>query len=136
MITKRILTMKSKVGRGKYPNEEIGRLIDCECANWVRWVYYHYEDIDFIPEVKKAAGIVEEIPKPGVDNEAFLRNERGVYAKMKEELGELAYMVKVQRLKKTKRIADGCSRGIRLRDGFSKGRMARVNQGHGYIKGD
>lgn len=135
MITKRILTMKSKVGRGKYPDETVGRLLECDCTGYLRFVYYHFEEIDFTEEVKRAAGITIEIPKPGTSHEAYQQNERVGYDKLKEEVGEERYMAIAARAKKDKRIKDGAKRGQRYRDGFSRANMARVNQGHGFIKG-
>lgn len=136
MILRRVLTMKSKVGRGKYPNETIERLIACDLSDWIRYIYYHYEEIDFIPEVKSAAGIVEEIAKPGVDHEAFWRNEHAEWARQREELGDEAYMRLVRQIKKTRRINKGeTARSEIFERSMSKGALQTVNHGHGYIKG-
>ena len=47
----RICTMKSRLGVGRYPDTEVGRLLEIE-PNIIRYAYYHFEKIDFVDEVK------------------------------------------------------------------------------------
>lgn len=135
VITRRILTLKSRVGFGKYANEQLGRLIECDCAAWVRFIYYTCEAIDYTQEVKDAAQIYISIDKPGVDADARLENERKVWAQRKALLGDKAVMGHVNHVRKVARIAASTKRRIAHLDGFSKGNMQSVNHGHTYIKG-
>lgn len=134
-ITRRILTLKSRVGFGKYANEQLGRLIECDCAGWVRWIYYTSEAIDYTQEVKDAAQIYISIAKPGVDENARIDNERKVWAERKALLGDKATMGHVNHVRKVARIAASTKRRIAHLDGFGKANMQAVNHGRAYIKG-
>lgn len=99
MITRRILTMRSKLGRGTYAGETVERLIAADMAKVIRSAYYNYEEIDFADDVKVAAGIFIAIAKPGTGRDKYLDNERMNRCREREALGEDAYLRKVMPLK-------------------------------------
>lgn len=135
IITKRILTLKSKFGFGKYPDETIGRLIECDRDAYVRFAYYNFEEIDFTQEVKNEAKIYLSIEKPGISPDTGRANERKVWAQQKDMLGETKYMALCAQKMKTKRILEKAQNHIARLDGMSKGRLQQVNHGHGFING-
>lgn len=49
--SKRVLTLKSKLGFGKYDDSTIESIIRLEKHGYLRWVYFNYSGIDFIPEI-------------------------------------------------------------------------------------
>ncbi|MFM2392780.1 MAG: hypothetical protein RLZZ546_762 [Bacteroidota bacterium] len=49
--SKRVLTMKSKLGFGKYGDSIIESIIKLEKHGYLRWVYFNYSGIDFMPEI-------------------------------------------------------------------------------------
>jgi hypothetical protein len=51
VTTKRVLTLKSKLGFGKYTDLTIQEIINLGKASYLRWVYFNYENIDFLPEI-------------------------------------------------------------------------------------
>ncbi len=51
VTTKRVLTLKSKFGFGKYADMTIQEIINLGKVSYLRWVYFNYENIDFIPEI-------------------------------------------------------------------------------------
>ena len=90
--------MKSRIGAGTYGQYPIEDVIGAHQESWVRYVYYNIEHIDFNDEVKKAAKILIDIPKPGIDREAGRENERRV------KRGELEKMTDLERIKRYQHI--------------------------------
>lgn len=138
MITRRVLTMRSVMGVGKYPNETVERLLQSDNAKYIRAAYYNFEQIDFVDEVKRAAGIYIEIPKPGTARDLFLENEHLVWERLREELGDEAYMKKVaevrkrQSAKKIRRRISGRLDGLgtkAVRQAYNQGKLKRKPNG-------
>lgn len=59
-INKRTLTYKSKLGFGKYIDLTIQDILNLKKGQYLRWVYFNYEGIDFIPEILDIIQITEE----------------------------------------------------------------------------
>lgn len=78
---KRVLTLKSKLGFGKYENLSIEDVIKLSKNAYLRWVYFNYANIDFIPEILDTIQIPIEyrLKKPS-KNPEFLNivNEKAV----------------------------------------------------------
>lgn len=138
MITRRVLTMRSVMGVGKYPNETVERLLRSDNAKYIRAAYYNFEQIDFVDEVKQAAGIYIEIPKPGTARHLFLTNEHKVWEKRREELGDEEYMkevAKARRMQKATKTRELISErldglGIKaVRQAYNQGKLKRKPNG-------
>ena len=130
IVRHRILTMKSVLGIGRYNNIPIERLLLIE-PNAVRYAYYKYEAIDFNDEVKKAADIRIEIPKPGCDWDKYVENARLIRADLTEE-DRIHYAMAMRRKRRAENDA--------LRVGNAKGRymskayLQAVNHGNAKMK--
>jgi ABC-type xylose transport system substrate-binding protein len=74
MVKKRILTLKSKLGFGKYENITIDDIIKLQKDDYLRWVYYNYEFIDFMPEILDSIKISNEfrLVKPSKNPEMLV----------------------------------------------------------------
>ena len=64
---KRILTLKSKLGFGKYGKQTIADIINIGKNAYLRWVYFNYSNIDFMPDILDTIQIDVEyrLEKPG-----------------------------------------------------------------------
>lgn len=130
MITRRVLTMRSVMGVGKYPNETVERLLQSDNAKYIRAAYYNFEQIDFVDEVKRAAGIYIEIQKPGTARDLFLENEHLVWERLREALGDEAYMKEVARARKRQKATKTMKLISKRLDGLSiKAVRQAYNQG-------
>ena len=130
IVNHRILTEKSTIGIGRYDTIPIGRLLQIE-PKGVRFAYYRYEAIDFTPEIKKAAGIRIEIPKPGCDQSKYYENERLLRQDMTDE-----ERMKAAAVAGRWRRAQNCAlkHGNALGRYMSKGYMQAVNTGRAFTK--
>lgn len=125
-VTLRILTPASRLGIGRYAKERVDVLLSSN-PGAIRYAYYHFESIDFVPEVLESAGIRERIAKPGVNHDAFVRNNMFLIAAMTDE-ERIKYFA--QR-KSYKLRAHRAERAAHVHDTMtSRGRMAWKNQGH------
>jgi hypothetical protein len=84
IVQHRILTEKSKLGVGRYKNETIERLL-LICPKAIRFVYYHYESIDFVPSILEKAKIYLKLDKPATNDLRYKDNEHMIYARMTDE---------------------------------------------------
>jgi hypothetical protein len=50
-VKKRVLTLKSKLGFGKYESMTVESIIKLNKCDYLRWVYFNCANIDFIPDV-------------------------------------------------------------------------------------
>jgi len=122
--------MKSRLGIGKYPDTEVGRLLKVE-PNAIRFAYYHFETIDFVDEVKEAAGIKIMIEKPGVDHEKYIENSRLLVSEM-PDMERLKYISSVTRRRKIERSNRHSSEGVGTH--MSKRYLQAVNHGKASYK--
>ena len=130
IVRHRILTMKSVLGIGRYDNIPIERLLLIE-PNAVRYAYYRYEAIDFNDEVKKAADIRIEIPKPGCDWDKYVENARLIRSDLTEE----ERMHSAMHMKRRRRVENDALRaGNAMGRYMSKGYMQAVNHGRAKVK--
>lgn len=69
----RTLTLKSKMGFGKYPNETVDFVIKQKRIAYLRWVYFNMSKINFNDEVLGLLRITPkfQIKKPGKNPEQF-----------------------------------------------------------------
>lgn len=56
-VSKRVMTLKSVIGFGKYESLTIQRIVDMGKLSYLRWVYFSYEKIDFVEEILELLGI-------------------------------------------------------------------------------
>ena len=130
MITLRVCTMKSRIGAGTHGNTPIETVIAANQESWVRYVYYNIEHIDFNDEVKKAAKILIDIPKPGIDREAGRENERRVRRGETEQMTDLERIKRFQHIMRLKRQQQ---KAVNLSNFYgkqiSKAQLRDVNQG-------
>lgn len=130
MITRRVLTMRSVMGVGKFPNETVERLLQSDNAKYIRVAYYDFEQIDFVDEVKRAAGIYIEILKPGTARDMFLENEHLVWERLREELGDEKYMKEVAKARRQRAATETMKRISGRLDGLGmKAARQAYNQG-------
>jgi hypothetical protein len=75
-ITRRILTLKSKIKFGKYPDLCVGELINMRNFKDLLSMYYKLSKIDFNQEVKDILNITKniEIEKPGTNISLYNEN--------------------------------------------------------------
>ena len=59
-VNKRVLTLKSRLGFGKYANNTIQEIVNLGKNQYLRWVYYNYEHIDYIEEILNIIYITDE----------------------------------------------------------------------------
>lgn len=133
MITRRILTMRSKLGRGTYAGETVERLIAADMAKAIRSAYYHYEEIDLADDVKAAAGIFITIAKPGTGRDKYIDNERMCRKREREALGEDAYLRKVMPVKAYRTRQEWARRTSARLDGLGRAGI-RQALNHGKLK--
>lgn len=130
IVTRRVLTMKSCIGIGRYDNIPIERLLLIE-PNAVRYAYYKYEAIDFNEEVKKAADIRIEIPKPGCDWDKYVENARLLRGDLtEEERMHSAMSMKRRRRVENRALSAGNAKGRYM----GKGYLQAVNHGRAKMK--
>ena len=141
-ITLRKLAWKSIIDfSSKYQGMTIQQIFDQRHTATLRWYYYNYNKISFIPEILRAIGIEEEdeIKKPGKNpekgkevNERKNHNAKRYCAKAFENDDKKAIANIVSESKRRKRVANAkrvraeCSDNAK----YSKSSMAWKNQGH------
>jgi hypothetical protein len=77
-ILLRTMTLKSKLGFGKYINETVQKIIELHKIDYLRELYYKYEKITFTDEVLRLIGILSDkfdyrIEKPGTNPELYIK---------------------------------------------------------------
>lgn len=74
VVKKRVLTLKSKLGFGKYEFITLQDIINLGKKQYLRWVYYNYENIDYQEEVMSIIQLPVEyrITKPGKNPDKLL----------------------------------------------------------------
>lgn len=65
----RTLTLKSLLKFGRFHDHTVGRMIQLEKHDYLRWAYYNCSEISFMTDVLEIIGIKHIITKPGVDRE-------------------------------------------------------------------
>lgn len=115
----------------------IQQILDFKHTQYLRWVYFNFEGIDFNDEVKLKVGLITKsndwsIKKPGIDSDA------------EERLNKLKFMIMANRgTKEENTIAVSKSKNITNRNAkikirktnaferikYSKSNMQRINQG-------
>lgn len=141
----RKLSLKSRLGFGRYDTYTVGDLLKIGKAEYLKWVYYNCSQIDFLPEVKEAVGIVEEIAKPGVAPEKFrtmmdakieaIREERqrSWEGLTEEEKQMRRYKAAAIRKRINRQISGSRNRDRILSETsrhLTKGQLQAFNQGH------
>ena len=128
IVHRRVLTEKSKLGVGKYPNESVEKMLSIN-PRAIRWIYYNYEYIDFTPEVLEKAKIFIRLEKPAVNKIKFEDNEHIVYAKMTDEerLASLKEWSGKMAFRKRGDSQKGYARGFEQRT--IKGKLQSINHG-------
>ncbi len=123
--TRRTLTLKSKLGfANKYPDNTIQEIINLNKMDYLRWVYFNYEGIDFIPDVLDMIQIPVEfrLKKPAKNPDLLLEvnkivseEHKFVYLQSKEAIEKRAKAYKTAKIKKS---------------AVSKATLLRKNHGH------
>ena len=135
VITLRKLTWKSVIDfSSKYQGLTIQEMFDQHHTATLRWYYYNYDKISFIPEILRAIGIEEEneISKPGKDPEKgkALDSIKFYYARKHcnkaFEERNMEVILPIVRKKRKKEAR----KQIKERQQFSDTAMAWKNQGH------
>ena len=141
-ITLRKLAWKSIIDfSSKYQGMTIQQIYDQHHTATLRWYYYNYDKISFIPEILRAIGIEEEdeIKKPGKDPEKGKEvdkrknyNAKKYCAKVFENDDKKAIADIVSKSKRRKRAANAKRVRAEWSDNtkYSKSSMAWKNQGH------
>ena len=135
IVTLRRCTMKSVIGFGKYPTCTIEQVLAADASSWIRQLYYTVETIDFTDDVKEAAMIRVNIPKPGTSEDAWIENRAIITAELREGMTEEERMHFIMHKRKMERIQ---KRAYRKSDYFgsrlSKAQLQAVNHGRAYLK--
>jgi hypothetical protein len=73
IILLRTLTLKSKLGKGKYSNSTIDEIIKDGKTKYLAWAYYSLCHINFTNEILDLLkiNIEDRISKPGVDHQKY-----------------------------------------------------------------
>lgn len=130
IVNRRILTMRSKIGMGRYADIPIERVLDI-APNAVRYAYYRYDVIDFTAEVKEAAQIRIDIPKPGHDYDKYWENEQMIRGDLTDE----ERIKRAAMFRRGKRVTDSVLKhGNALGHYMSKGYLQAANHGRAKIK--
>lgn len=123
-VNKRTLTLKSMLKFGKYEDLTIANIINLGKGSYLRWVYYNYSGIDFMPDVLDMIQIPLDyrLEKPNKNPEMFdivndmaVEKHKFVYD-ISEELKEKR--VKSMNILRTKKT------------NISKVSLVRKNHGH------
>ncbi len=125
----------------QYQGMTVQQVYDQKHTATLRWYYYNYNKISFIPEILRAIGINEEdeIAKPGKDpaKGEEVDKKKGFIArkfcrKAFENDDKEAIASIVRESKQRKRVANAKRVRAELTDNtkFSKASMAWKNQGH------
>lgn len=137
----RTLARKSVLDFGKYEGRTVQQMLDLKNYRALRWYYYNYSKISFMPDILEEIGIPDgwRIPKPGKDpekNESLNRwkeqNVRCYLGRLSEDDATDA-IIKGRKVEKQKRQARNRRAAGFERDdrrNFSKGRMKQRNHGH------
>ena len=124
--TKRILTLKSKLGFGKYADVTISDIIKINKCDYLRWVYFNYNGIDFLPEVLNVIHIpleyrlVKPDKNPDILTEVNLKaDEKHKYRYDKEKIVDKD-LEKIKMCKKKKKKK------------FFESKISLMNKNHGH----
>jgi hypothetical protein len=75
MGTMRTLTLKSKMGFGKYSDYKVNDVLSVyKKPQYLRWIYYNMSHISFMPEILKEIDVINEINKPGKSPDLFVED--------------------------------------------------------------
>lgn len=130
IVRHRILTFKSVIGMGTYGDIPIERLLHIN-PKGARYAYYKFDAIDFAPEVKDAAGIRIEIPKPGHDWLKYVENEKILRGELTDE-ERIKQAAEMKHKRKVERTV--LYHGNALGRHMSKGYLQGVNHGRNHFK--
>lgn len=141
VVTLRKLAPKSILDFGKFEGQSVQQVLDQNHTRILRWYYYNYDRISFLPEILRRIGINEddEIPKPGKNPEKGIEvNER--LEKKEKRFCKDAFLSenkkKIATICRQKRERVKAERAILVRSEisdrskFSKAAMQRRNHGH------
>ena len=127
MITLRILTRKSKLGVGTYPNETVQKLLDMKMYRELRRIYYSYESISFQDDILDHIHLTHRIAKPGSDRSLIAVND----AEMDARLHGMARIKRDSHMGKLRRAEEAAmAQSRKFGNHLSKGRLAHINHGH------
>jgi hypothetical protein len=76
LVKLRTLTLKSKLGFGKYSDLTISEIIDLNHQQYLRYCYYKFESINFTIDILETIGVIKaghdnRIEKPGTNEPLF-----------------------------------------------------------------
>lgn len=130
----RTLTWKSRLGFGKYADLTIQQIFDLQHTNYLRWVYFNNNRINYIPEILDAIRLFENyrIEKPGKNPEKHETLSKQLFAiacKTKSHDGVLNSIKMVAHLRKSRKVQNFEKHKSRVKF-EKKGWMQRKNQGH------
>jgi len=125
----RTLTEKSKMGFGKYYDYTVGDLLKIDKNEYLQWVYYNSDMINFMPEILDKIGITDEfrISKPGKNPYKFDNFKKFIYKNMTDE-ERFNNLKKLTHMKKQDKLAN-LNDYISKKNQFTKGVMQSRNQG-------
>lgn len=111
----RKLAFKSRLGFGRYADATVQDLLKVGEEEYLIWVYYNSDRIDFLPEVREAIGITQLIDKPGknpeLGQEIIRARHRESWGALTAEEKKLRYMKRCTLARKAEkaRYAEACS---------------------------
>lgn len=123
----RKLTRKSILGFGKYTDLRVSDMLALRRTRELRWIYYNCSKLTFMDDILDEILIHESyrITKPGKDSDLHLE----LNAHINESPDKLRSIINNNKTKK-KEKRERASKHARDRIYYSKGSMARRNQGH------
>lgn len=93
IVRLRTMAEKSTFDFGRYEGVSVGQVLGLD-KSYIAYVYYHYANISFLPEILEQVGITEDLRlnKPAKDVELMKKYNRRMYGKrlsaVKEYLAE------------------------------------------------
>ena len=130
VIHLRTMTRKSVIHFGQYNGQTIEEILRLGKNSYLRFIYYNIEGVSFIEDILRNIGIVtdhqdDRIPKPGKNPELGEEVEKRIH----KRLDPLSRVISKNR---SKGRAKSKAVGAKIRDerSFSRGSLARKNQGH------
>ena len=136
------MARKSVFHGGKYDGVSVQQLLDLKQYGFLRWCYYNYSMISFLPDILDELHILENwrIEKPGIDPEKHEQLQERLERKFKAKVmsisedGDVPRAIATYRRWKRHRSIGLNDRRSRLynkdRVRYSKGAMQRRNHGH------
>ncbi|KKN88728.1 hypothetical protein LCGC14_0246190 [marine sediment metagenome] len=125
-VNLRTLTRKSVLGFGQYSDIPIQGILNQDHAGYLRWIYYNYTKITFLPEILEEISVKEEeykVDKPGKDPELGHKLARSITQSRSSE--EWIKIMKHKR-KQTKLTQRNLERNEAVQP---KGKLQWINQG-------